>query len=391
MARADNLAVIRGTASATLMENAGYAVADDIVARHQQGTRVAVVCGPGNNGGDGFVVARVLAGRGFVVRVGLLGDVANLVGDAAEAAARWRRTVERAEPAILDRADVIVDALFGAGLSKPVDGPAAVMVEAINAARTSGAAVVSIDLPSGIDGRTGAVLGTAVRADRSVTFFRRKPGHLLLPGRSHAGRVIVADIGIPENVLDDIRPAAMANGPALWRSAWPVPGRSPQIQPRRHPRRLRTGGGLRGRPARRRRGLARRVRHRHGRGAPAAVPTVAAYRAAFVVRPADTPEAFKALAGEPRLRSIVVGPGLGVSPETREILGIALETACGIVLDADALTVAAGDRAAVFAGIAERTGATVMTPTKASSNGSFPMPPAPSWTAPVRRRPRAAR
>ncbi len=140
MARADAAAIAAGTPGAVLMDNAGYAVADDICGRHRQGTRVAVVCGPGNNGGDGFVAARVLAERGYVVRLGLLGAVDRLAGDAAVAAKRWRRPIEPAVPGLLDGAVVVVDALFGAGLSRPLDGAAATMVEAINTAGRGGRA-----------------------------------------------------------------------------------------------------------------------------------------------------------------------------------------------------------------------------------------------------------
>src|SRR2546423_2552400 len=183
MAECDRLAIAGGIAGKALMEKAGRAVAD-AVARYPLATPVLVVAGPGNNGGDGFVAAGVLAERGYQMRVLLLGDVAALRGDAAEAARLWRRAIEPAAPNAIAGAGVIVDALFGAGLNRVVEGAARAMIEAMNA---SGVPIIAVDLPSGINGASGAVMGAAVTARESITFFRRKPGHMLLPGRLHAG------------------------------------------------------------------------------------------------------------------------------------------------------------------------------------------------------------
>src|SRR4051812_34233733 len=178
MAEADRLAVASGTPSIRLMENAGRAVADAVVRASSSGTpTICVVAGPGNNGGDGFVCARILAGRGYPVRLLLLGDRDRLKGDAAEAARQWQGPVEAATPAALHGAGLIVDALFGAGLDRSLEGAARAMIEAINA---SGAPAIAVDLPSGINGNSGAMMGAAIKATRTVTFFRKKPGHLLL-------------------------------------------------------------------------------------------------------------------------------------------------------------------------------------------------------------------
>ena len=197
MAEADRLTIAAGVAGIALMETAGRAVADSVAARHPPGTRVAVVAGPGNNGGDGFVAARLLAERGYRVRLLLVGDRERLKGDAALAAQRWTGPCAAAAPAALMPADVVVDALFGAGLDRPVEGVARTMIEAMNTAPC----VHAVDLPSGINGTTGAVMGLAVKAAETVTFFRRKIGHVLLPGRLHCGTIRVADIGIPADVL----------------------------------------------------------------------------------------------------------------------------------------------------------------------------------------------
>src|SRR5205085_9768123 len=136
------------------------------------------------------------------------------------AARLWGRSIEQAKPEAVAGADVIIDALFGAGLNRAVEGVARAMIEAMN---VIGAPIIAVDLPSGINGASGAVMGAAVMARESITFFRRKPGHLLLPGRTHAGKVRTADIGIPDSVLERVRPQTFANGPALWGSTFPIP------------------------------------------------------------------------------------------------------------------------------------------------------------------------
>src|SRR6516165_5696723 len=155
MAEADRLTIAGGVPGIELMENAGRAVADCVSAQHRSGSRIIVVGGPGNNGGDGFVAARLLAERGYAVRLMLNGSPERLKGDAALAAQRWTGSVETAEPERLVDADAIVDALFGAGLDRPVEDAPRALIEAMNAAATP---VYAVDLPSGINGTTGAVM-----------------------------------------------------------------------------------------------------------------------------------------------------------------------------------------------------------------------------------------
>src|SRR5579862_1526485 len=192
MGEADRLTIAGGSPGIALMENAGRAVAD-AVARRWQTRPVAVLCGPGNNGGDGFVAARILAERGWEVRLALLGERAALKGDAAIAAARWPGPVQTLAAASLDDAGLVIDALFGAGLARPIGGVAQAVIAALEG---RAAPVVAIDVPSGVDGETGAVRGIAPHAALTVTFFRRKPGHLLLPGGEYCGETLVAPIGI---------------------------------------------------------------------------------------------------------------------------------------------------------------------------------------------------
>lgn len=357
MSRADRCAVDMGVPSLELMEAAGRAVAD-VVSRRPQTTRVLVLCGPGNNGGDGFVAARVLVRRGFRVRLALLGDRPKLAGDAAAMAALWDGPVEMAAEADLAGADLIVDALFGAGLARDLEGAAKALVEAMAAC---GRPVVAVDLPSGLDGASGQVRGAAAPAVETVTFFRRKPGHLLEPGRSLCGRVRVADIGIPDAVLDVVQPKVAVNDPALWRSLFPVPRRCGHKYDRGHAVVV-SGGAWTSGAAR----LAARGALRAGAGLVtvacplAALPLHAGSYAAIMARPLERAADLSALLADSRLHSVLLGPGLGVGSATRELVALAAPGR-RLVLDADALTSHAGDAAAV-ADLARQAKALVITP-----------------------------
>lgn len=357
MSRADRCAVDMGVPSLSLMEKAGRAVAD-VVARRPHTTKVLVLCGPGNNGGDGFVAARVLVQRGYRVRVALLGDRERLAGDAAVVAALWRGPVEDAARADVQVADLIVDALFGAGLARDLDGAARALVERVAA---SGRPVVAVDLPSGLDGATGLVRGAAAAAVETVTFFRRKPGHLLEPGRSLCGKVRVADIGIPEAVLDVVCPRAAVNLPQLWDGAFPVPRRGGHKYDRGHAVVV-SGGAWTSGAAR----LAARGALRAGAGLvtvacpAAALPLHAGSYAAIMTRPLERPADLSALLADTRLHSVLLGPGLGVGGATRELVAIAAPGR-RLVLDADALTSFAG-AAWTVGDLAQQAQALVVTP-----------------------------
>jgi hydroxyethylthiazole kinase-like uncharacterized protein yjeF len=336
MRRADALAVASGVSSLELMENAGRAVADAVSAIFGNSRQVVVAAGPGNNGGDGFVAARLLQLRGCRVRVVLLGESSGLSGDAAVMAKRYDGPAAPWRGDEFDPKAVIIDAIFGAGLARPVDGVAAALIQAINRSR---AHVVAVDLPSGAQGDTGAVMGTAVEADRTVTFFRRKPGHLLLPGRAHCGLTTVADIGIPNEVLTTIRPRLSVNTPALWHHAFPVPQVAGHKYSRGHTVVL--SGSMTSTGAAR---LAARAALRAGSGlvtlaSPAdAVAVNAAASLAVMVREADGVEGLSRLLEDPRLNAVVMGPGGGVGATMRAKVRAAAAGDRALVLDADALT-----------------------------------------------------
>src|SRR6476661_163095 len=359
MAEADRLTIAAGGAGIALMENAGQAIADGVASRHPAGTRVAIVAGPGNNGGDGFVAARLLAQRGYRVRLLLAGDRARLKGDAALAAQRWSGPCEPAAPPALMPAEIVVDALFGAGLDRPVEGLARAMIEAMSAMPR----VHAVDLPSGINGTTGAVMGLAVKAAETVTFFRCKIGHLLLPGRLHCGLTHVADIAIPADVLGKIKPQTWVNDPDLWATHFPLPRVEGHKYGRGHA--VVVSGGLASTGAAR---LAARGALRAGAGLVTiatprdALLVNAAENLAVMVRPVEGADELTEFLSDRRRNAVVLGPGGGVGDKMRAFVLAALAGERAVVLDADALTSFAQEPHTLFAAIRGRAGATILTP-----------------------------
>jgi NAD(P)H-hydrate epimerase len=367
MSRADAAAIAGGIPGSVLMENAGRAVAEAIRARWEPRPTL-VCCGPGNNGGDGFVAARHLAEAGWSVRLALLGDRARLAGDAAEHAASWTGEVLPLEEALPDGNELVVDALFGAGLSRPLEGAARRVVEAVNAGCVP---AVAVDVPSGLAGDSGAILGeVAVRAELTVTFFRKKPGHLLLPGRALSGELVVADIGIEDSVLREIAPRTWENGAALWARRYPR--RRMADHKYRFGHALVLGGETMTGAAR----LAARAALRVGAGlvtvaCPREVLAIYALSTASVItQPLDGESAFGSLLADPRRNAVLLGPGNGVTAQTRDRALAALDGGTRIVvLDADALTVFQDDPDRLFEAIA---GPCVVTPHEGEFARLFP-------------------
>jgi hydroxyethylthiazole kinase-like uncharacterized protein yjeF len=361
---ADRYAASHGVPTLALMENAGRAVAEAIEARWAPLT-VAVLCGPGNNGGDGFVVARILRERGWDVRLALLGRRDELKGDAAAMAKRWSGSDEPLSSAIFDDVTLIVDALFGAGLSRPLDGAVAELAALLN---KSPIPVVAIDVPSGIAGDTGKPLdGKFIDADLTVTFFRKKPAHVLMPGRYHCGEIVVADIGIPAAAASG-KTNLFENDPSLWQFPWPNPlahkyarGHCVVVSGPSHA----TGAAR----------LAARGALRVGAGLVSvaspqdAVAVNAAHLTAIMIKPFSGAGGLSDLLKDERLNSVVIGPGVGVGRQTQELVAAALSSKASVVLDADALTSFKDDTKNLFAqlrancvltphdGIAHRSGA----------------------------------
>ncbi|KAF0116426.1 MAG: YjeF family protein [Rhodospirillaceae bacterium] len=346
MYQADRAAMAAGVTGPQLMDAAGFAIAQ--IVRRWPRQPVAIVCGPGNNGGDGFIAARKLARRGWPVRLSLLGARESLKGDAAWAASLWRGGVEPLSTDSLEGCTLIVDALFGAGLTRPLEGMARAVVEDINHRRHRRLPVVAVDVPSGLSGDTGVPLaGLAIQAAVTVTFFRPKPAHWLLPGRLLCGEVIVADIGIPEAVLEAIAPRIFINGPGLW--SLPQPRPTGHKYDRGHV--LAVGGAVLTGATR----LAVRAARRVGAGlvtiaAPEPVSSLYAQDAPGVmVAPCAHVRDLAELLADPRRNVVLIGPGAGRGANTRAMVEAVLATGRPCVLDADALTSFAEDPAALFA------------------------------------------
>lgn len=336
MRQADLAAIAAGTPGIVLMRRAGQAVAEAAQKMVTKEARILVAAGPGQNGGDGFVAATLLAGQGYQVALGLIGKPERLSGDAALAAKDWTGTVGAAEDLPFKEADLIIDALFGTGLARDLEGAARLAVERMNG---SGRPILAVDLPSGIDGETGQVRGLAVKAARTVTFAARKPCHLLMPGRAYAGTVEVADIGIGADILQAKAGTLFANAPALWQSLLPRPSLSSHKYERGHTLVL-SGGATRTGAAR----LAARAALRIGSGLvtvaspPEAIGVNAAQLTAIMLRGCDGPEGLRQILQDQRFNALVLGPALGVHAGTRAMVAVAAQARRHLVLDADALT-----------------------------------------------------
>lgn len=346
MAQADRLAIEGGVKSFRLMEAAGKAVAEAIIERYYQRS-VLVLCGTGNNGGDGFVTARLLQQRGWPVQVRILGDRESLRGDALVAAEQWTGRIDAPTEKDIEDADLVIDAILGAGLDRDIEGDVANIISLVNASTLP---VVSIDVPSGIDGASGAVRGLAMIADMSITFFRLKPGHVLLPGRQHCGEVVLAEIGIPETVLERIQPRTWQNT----RGLWTMPGA--MTDGHKYDRghvvvvsgdELETGGAR----------LAAHGAFRVGAGvvslagATDALRIHAAHVTAVMLKKAENSGELAELLADKRINAVVAGPANGVGERTRDNVLAILASGNATVLDADAITSFATESEVLFAGI----------------------------------------
>ena len=333
----DQAAIAAGTPELELMERAGAATAAAICERWQP-VPTLVLAGSGNNGGDGFVVARLLADAGWQVRVACARDLKALSGSAQAMAKRWTGPVTTLEVKSLEGAGLVVDALFGTGLARPLEGEIRAVVEALNARDVP---VVAVDIPSGIETDSGAVLGAAVKADLTVTFFRRKPGLVLMPGRVHAGDLVVSDLGVADAVYAKIPVSLFVNGSDLWRDAFPWPTAESHKYTRGHAVIL---GGTEVSGAAR---LAAHAAQRIGAGLtsiaadPSVVPIYAAFRADLMVKPIKDADGFRDLLSDKRLNAVLLGPGSGPDERLAGAIAAALDAEVGLVLDADCFRVLA--------------------------------------------------
>ena len=337
MGAAEEATIAAGTSAAALMEAAGTGAAE-IIKKAWSPRPVCVLCGSGNNGGDGFVIARLLHDAGWSVRALMLGDQKKVSSQAALNADLYPGEIEPLSPTSLTGAGLIIDALFGIGLNRNIEGEGADLISRVNA---HPAPVVSIDVPSGIRTDTGQPLGIAVKADRTITFFRKKLCHVLMPGKLYCGVVDVVDIGIPDTVMSASQTTAIENHPALW-------GRSlPRPQPGDHKYHrgsvFAVSGALHQTGASR---LAARAALRAGAGlvtvlSPREAAAVnAAHLTSIMIGLADNDAELKDhLAQRDQYRRVcLIGPACGVGEDTKARTLAALESSSAVVVDADALT-----------------------------------------------------
>jgi len=302
-----------------------------------------VLCGPGNNGGDGFVVARQLLEAGWPVHVTQVGFEPTK-GDAGVNARRYRVAAGKDGLGTYESLHItadwlIIDAAFGAGLDRDIEPSDARFFDSLS--RPGAAPIVSIDVPSGIDGASGQVRGTAIRADLTVTFFRKKPGHLLAPGRDYCGELVLAQIGIPRSVLGEIGARTWENEPHLW--SIPKIGREAHKYSRGHVVVV-SGGPLQTGAAR----LSAMAALRAGAGA----VTLTGDEAALMVQAAHVTaimlKRFEQSVIRDRVDAVVIGPAAGVNDKTRDMVLDVLELSPAAVLDADAMTALRDDPETLF-------------------------------------------
>jgi ADP-dependent NAD(P)H-hydrate dehydratase / NAD(P)H-hydrate epimerase len=308
MAEADRLSIASGMGGFALMEAAGHAVKAVVLDHYPNINRAIVLCGPGNNGGDGYVAARLLAGVG--IRVSLYKNTDPKVGsDAAKAAQAWSGATHALTALTLNPGDVVIDALYGAGFRGSLEGADTSAAELV---RGSGAPVIAVDLPSGLSGQSGQVDGISFHADHTVTFFRKKPGHLLQPGRDQCGEVHVADIGISARVLAGISPSLQENGRHVYESMLPRPAVTTHKYARGSVG-VFSGEAYAAGAAR----LSAAAAARGGAGAvtllgpDAALPAMAAHITSAMLRKAESLADIEAIGNDSKFNALIIGPGFG--------------------------------------------------------------------------------
>ncbi|MBP2549578.1 NAD(P)H-hydrate epimerase [Neorhizobium galegae] len=334
MVRADAAAAASGIPSFDLMERAGQAVAASALRAYPGARRFAVLCGPGNNGGDGYVAARALSEAGAEVIVHSLSDPSGLKGDARQAFDLCPIPTAALAAYRPQAGDVVIDALFGAGLSREVPEEVARLIGTVAEA---GCPVLAVDLPSGLCGARGLVLGAAFQAARTVTFMTRKPGHQLMPGRDLCGEIEVFDIGIPHRIIRAVSGGLAVNGPGIWGEDLPRLSAVTHKYTRGHLAVFSGGPSHTG---------AARLSAAAGLSAGAGLVTVAAPQAAMAVqasaltavmlRAVDTVEELRQWCESAKISAFVLGPGFGVGERAREFARAVARYP--LVADADAIT-----------------------------------------------------
>jgi ADP-dependent NAD(P)H-hydrate dehydratase / NAD(P)H-hydrate epimerase len=368
MARVDEAAISSGIPIYDLMVRAGYAVAATALRRYPQAARFVVFCGPGNNGGDGYVAATALKDAGASVAVFALGDPQRLKGAPAKALNSWSgevKSIDIYEPAA---GDVVVDAVFGAGLARDVPDALATL---IGKARDMQLPVIAVDLPSGLCGGRGVPLGAAFSADCTVTFMARKPGHLLLPGRSLCGDIEVADIGIPWRIIEAQAGRLTENGPHLWRKLLPSAGAESHKFRRGH---LAVFSGEASKTGAARLSAAAGLKSGAGLvtiASPAdAIEVNAGHLTAVMLKQLDTVDDLSDWLQDGRLQTFVLGPGFGIGEKAKDFVLVLNDRS--LVLDADGITSFKDEPQALFDAFSGGEPRLVLTPHEGEFARLFP-------------------
>lgn len=336
MQQADAATIASGTAGFTLMQQAGQGAARWIQKRYAP-RPTAIFCGTGNNGGDGYVVAQALDKAGWPVQLIVIGEPTS--DDAKQAAAHY----EGPRNVSMQGCELVIDAIFGTGLSRPIEGKAAQMIDWINAAHLP---VIALDIASGIDATSGVVHGTAIYATHTLSFCRKKRGHLLMPGKEYAGEVTLIPIGISDATIASLDAKCEENHPDIWRAHFPSFDTAHHKYSKGHVAII--GGNEMIGAAK----LAATGALRAGAGMasvlcePSVWPIYAASLTSVMAKPCEQMQ-IQAHLRDSRINSWLIGPGAGVTPRTRMLAEEILQAQRPTVLDADALSVFAPDAAAL--------------------------------------------
>ena len=355
-----------------LMERAGQAIADIVLNDYRQCRKIAVLCGPGNNGGDGYMAAHILKSHGFEPTIFALGTP-RAGSDAEKAAALWgKKHLPFNEFSSPQDFDVVIDALYGAGLDRPLEQS---LQEKLKRLNESGVPVIAVDLPSGVFGQNGIIKGEAVKAAKTVTFFRLKPGHVCYPGRLQCGEIRLADIGIPEKVLETIKPTRFINFPSLWLKNWP------ELDYDIH--KYRRGHAVVFSGHQSSTGAARLAAHAAARSGAGLVTIVSPEDALLVHEMHLTSIMLKEMGSDTeildflenrKVRSVILGPAFGSLERALSIIEAVLlkSKIFTLVLDADALTAMAGKSEEIFALIKQSPVNVILTPHEGEFQRVFP-------------------
>jgi len=336
MSKADAAAIAGGIPGIQLMTAAGAATAHAITEKFKP-CPALVLCGPGNNGGDGLIAAQHLKKAGWPVRVACMVKRNDLKSDAALAAQKWDGEIESLNSNLsVHQTGLIVDAIFGTGFDRALDPELIILFEKI---RTRKIPVAAVDVPSGLNATTGTVSAGTLKADLTVTFCRKKTGHVLLPGKSYCGSIVVAEIGITDQTVAALKTTCFENHPALWLKDFPLPGAESHKYARGHA--LVYGGEKRTGAA----CLAAAAAQKIGAGVVTItspkerLPVYAGYRASIMVDECNSVEDLKAILRDERKNAVLIGPGAGVNDALRQAVDAVLSFHKSGVLDADVFSV----------------------------------------------------